>query len=79
MWLTIIRYAPARPAAGLARFYCCCQTYQRHLVGRRRSCLTRSLQARQVAEVLTEKDVVRAHARDELGIGEVDQTRLGGA
>ena len=26
--------------------------------------------ARQVAVVLTEKDVIRAHARDELGIGE---------
>ena len=25
--------------------------------------------AREVAEVLTEKDVIRAHARDELGIG----------
>ena len=27
--------------------------------------------ARQVAVVLTEKDVIRAHARDELGIGEL--------
>jgi hypothetical protein len=32
--------------------------------------LCTTMQARQVADVLTEKDVIRAHARDELGIGE---------
>lgn len=30
----------------------------------------------QVAVVLSEKDVIRAHARDELGIGEPEQTPM---